>query len=83
MKKKIWPMCVVLALATVAVGMAGCEGSDKTFAASADMFVNKTVGPEYEAYVIADPNLDPAQKGDRIQNVQSFRDVVRQKLEGR
>ncbi|MGD9631412.1 MAG: hypothetical protein AB7V18_19405 [Pyrinomonadaceae bacterium] len=81
MKKKIWPMAVVLALAAVSLG--GCAGSDKTFAASADLFVNKTVGPEYEAYVMADPNLDAAQKEDRIRNVESFRNVVRQKVEGR
>lgn len=61
--------------------LAGCQGSDQAFVASADRFVNTTVGPEYEAYVTADTRLSAPQKADRLQNVQSFRDAVAQKSE--
>lgn len=61
--------------------LAGCQGSDQAFLASADKFVNTTVGPEYETYVNGDPALSPAQKADRLQNVQSFRDAVAQKAQ--
>lgn len=79
MKKKILLVCTVIA----STAMVGCGGSDKAFAASADMFVNKTVGPEYRAYVMADPALDTDQKADRIRNVDSFKATVKQKIEGR
>lgn len=70
-----------LLLLCSALLLTGCQGSDQAFVASADKFVNTTVGPEYEAYVSADAKLSVPQKADRLQNVQSFRDAVAQKSE--
>jgi hypothetical protein len=66
-------ICMLLAGAALTVG--ACQ-NNSAFVQSADLFVNKTVGPEYEAYVRNDANLSPEQKQDRLQNVSSFRDAV-------
>lgn len=58
----------------------GCGGIDKQFATNASRFVNQSVGPEYEAYVIADPDLTDEQKDIRLQNVAAFRAVVAEAL---
>lgn len=76
MKNRLMLTAVMLALAAIA----GCNGSDKLFANSADQFVNKTVGPEYVKYVQADQTLTDQAKNDRLQNVASFRKVVAAKL---
>jgi hypothetical protein len=61
--------------AALAAGLIGC-GANTAFVASADTFANTTVGPEYQAYVQADPTLNPEQKTDRLQNLDSFRRAV-------
>ena len=78
MKSRKWMLpAVTLALAS----LAGCA-QDQVFVTAADQFVNVTVGPEYEAYVNADADLLPEQKVDRLQNVASFREVIRVKKGG-
>lgn len=67
--------------------LTGCQEintrNDPGFVASADRFVNQTVGPEYEAYVNADPSLGapgeptPARQS-RLGNVAEFRGAVDQ-----
>lgn len=75
-------------IATVAsMSMNGCQPvntvNDPVFVGAADQFVNTTVGPEYEVYVMEDPKfgqvgeLTPARQ-DRIDNITTFRDAVRQ-----
>lgn len=61
-----------------AVSAFGC--SDTALARSADMFVNQTVGPEYIEYISSDPRLSATDREDRLQNVESFRAVVAEKL---
>ena len=65
----------------------GCQGvntrNDPALVEASDQFVNKTVGPEYEAYVMNDPDLgEPgvttADREDRLRNVRSFRQAVQQ-----
>lgn len=64
------------AVAIVGAGLLGCQAADRVFVESADQFANATVGPEYQAYVEADPTLDQAAKQDRFQNLESFRRAV-------
>lgn len=76
------------AAAMIAVAsLPACQGintvNDPEFVEGADRFVNQTVGPEYEAYVMQDPalgtpGLTTPMRQDRINNVQSFRDTVAQ-----
>jgi len=75
-------------IAVAAVVMtSGCQKvntvNDPLFVQSADTFVNQTVGPEYEEYVMQDPDLGPVgeetpEREDRLQNVRAFRVVVQE-----
>lgn len=65
----------------------GCQPvntmNDPVFVTAADRFVNTTVGPEYEIYVMQDPLLGtPGEttplREDRLQNVRTFRSAVDQ-----
>ncbi len=67
--------------------LSGCQKvntvNDPIFVQSADSFVNLTVGPGYEQYVMQDPDLGPVgvetpEREDRLQNVRAFRAVVHQ-----
>ena len=79
-----------LTLAIITINQ-GCQAintqNDPAFVNAADRFVNQTVGPEYEVYVMQDPALGtPGEtnpiREDRLQNVRTFRDAVAQaKLE--
>jgi len=71
----------VVAITTSSL-MTSCvsPNSDVSFAVAADVFVNQTVGVEYLRYVNNDGSLDIEQKKDRTQNVESFREIVRQKM---
>ena len=64
--------CIALLLAA---SLTGCT-INRALINSADRFVNKTVGPEYEQYVADDAKLTPAAKALRKQNVESFRIAV-------
>lgn len=73
-----------IAVASI-VMIGGCQKvntvNDPLFVQSADTFVNQTVGPEYEAYVMDDPDLGPVGmttqlREDRLQNLRVFRGVV-------
>lgn len=75
------------ALTAATALVTGCQSvntvNDPGFVEGADRFVNQTVGPEYEAYVMEDPDLgEPGvvtpQREDRLANVASFRDTVAQ-----
>lgn len=59
----------------LAASLTGCT-INQALVNSADRFVNKTVGPEYQQYVADDAKLTPAEKDLRKQNVESFRLMV-------
>lgn len=71
--------------ASILTATIGCQTvntvNDPAFVESADRFVNQTVGPEYEIYVMQDPELGtPGEstplREDRLRNVAAFRAVV-------
>lgn len=68
-----------LGILPVILILSGCS-VDKTFLSAADMFVNQTVGPEYESYVTGDVVLTEAEKQVRLNNVHTFRAAVAEGL---
>lgn len=76
-----WPKVLaaaaaVLVLAACVVMACGCAGADPALVTAADQFVNRSVGPEYEAWVRARGDLSEAEKADRLVNVSEFRKAV-------
>lgn len=79
MRKKNFASGFVAGLVASALtaSLVGCNtNASPAFVAAADVFVNTTVGPDYETYVQNDVTLNPAEVEDRLRNVRTFRAVV-------
>lgn len=77
------PIRFVAAIAVLALcGLQGCsvlQGHDPAFVGSMDS-IQRAVGPEYAAYVAADPKLAPDQKTRRNNTVAAWRSTIDEAL---
>ena len=64
------------AVVAITPGCGAFQDPDQLFVATVDTFVNKSVGPEYVAYVDGDPELTEMQKQSRFDNVELLRRAV-------